>query len=239
MKNTVLLFSFFLFLSPTFAASPNDNEIRTRVLSVYDGDTLTVEIDGQEEKIRIIGIDTPEIKKGSKKTCRGKTVANLAKSLLEGKEVLLLRDGKTENRDSFGRLLRYVKIREKLDYGFLMVLLGNAEIYEKEDFSKRDLYEKFQERAIKRKRGVWSEKCVAENASVNEVEENNSEEKTESGNTENIDSGSEVQREGDSVKRSKSGICHDENSQYFEQTKAYRWYPSIQKCIDSGGRLPQ
>lgn len=41
------------------------------------------------------------------------------------------------------------------------------------------------------------------------------------------------------VKKSKSGICHDQFSNFYERTKNYSAFESIQECISSGGRLPK
>ncbi|TKG27987.1 HNH endonuclease [Vibrio tasmaniensis] len=40
----------------------------------------------------------------------------------------------------------------------------------------------------------------------------------------------------DVVKLSNSGICHDENSAWFEKTKSFTIYSSLEKCIAAGGR---
>jgi endonuclease YncB( thermonuclease family) len=58
----------FLFLFFTFTAHSQENVSVTRIISVYDGDTFRVDIDelsdivGKNIAIRILGIDTPEIK---------------------------------------------------------------------------------------------------------------------------------------------------------------------------------
>ena len=41
------------------------------------------------------------------------------------------------------------------------------------------------------------------------------------------------------VKKSKTGICHKNGSKYYEQTKHYEVFQSIDECINSGGRLPK
>ena len=41
------------------------------------------------------------------------------------------------------------------------------------------------------------------------------------------------------VKKSSSGICHDETSASYERTKNFTAYDSISTCVDSGGRLPK
>jgi micrococcal nuclease len=90
------------------------------VLEVSDGDTLRIKMDGQEESIRLIGIDTPE-KYASDKLERddanspltraeiqelGKKATQVTEALLKGKRLYLEFD--TEERDRYRRLLVYV-----------------------------------------------------------------------------------------------------------------------------------
>jgi micrococcal nuclease len=75
---------------------------------VVDGDTIDVSIDGRKERIRLIGIDTPETKIPDQPAeCWGPQAADLTEALLPiGTVVRLERD--LEPRDDFGRLLAYV-----------------------------------------------------------------------------------------------------------------------------------
>lgn len=41
------------------------------------------------------------------------------------------------------------------------------------------------------------------------------------------------------VKMSNSGICHKPGSTYYEQTKNFVPYKSLQDCLNNGGRLPK
>jgi hypothetical protein len=41
------------------------------------------------------------------------------------------------------------------------------------------------------------------------------------------------------VKMSKSGICHAPNTTYYKQTKNYTPYPTLQDCLNAGGRMPK
>lgn len=41
------------------------------------------------------------------------------------------------------------------------------------------------------------------------------------------------------VKMSKSGICHTPGSTYYKQTKNYTPYPTLQECLNAGGRMPK
>ena len=41
------------------------------------------------------------------------------------------------------------------------------------------------------------------------------------------------------VKKSKNGICHKAGTRYYDQTKHFKNFSSIEDCIKSGGRLPK
>lgn len=79
------------------------------VMSVIDGDTIVVEHDdGRTSRVRLIGIDTPEIAHGDDPAeCFGPQAARFTAGLLAvGSGVHLQRD--VEARDDYGRLLAYV-----------------------------------------------------------------------------------------------------------------------------------
>ena len=92
--------------SPTEASVGVDG--RATLTRVVDGDTLVVSVAGRDERVRLIGIDTPEsVKPGSPVECFGKEAAgHLASLLPEGTALRLV--GDVEQRDRFGRLLAYV-----------------------------------------------------------------------------------------------------------------------------------
>lgn len=75
---------------------------------VVDGDTVVVRTGGVEERVRLIGIDTPEsVKPGTEVECFAEEASQRTGDLLpEGTEVLLERD--VEVRDRYDRLLAYV-----------------------------------------------------------------------------------------------------------------------------------
>jgi micrococcal nuclease len=78
------------------------------VIDVTDGDTIKVRIDGREEDVRLIGIDTPEVHDPREPVqCFGaEASAYLASLLPNGTRVRLERD--VEPRDQYTRLLTYV-----------------------------------------------------------------------------------------------------------------------------------
>jgi micrococcal nuclease len=79
-----------------------------RVVRVVDGDTVVVRTaGGAEERIRYIGIDTPEsVKPGTPVQCFAKAASHANERLIEGRRVRLVQDA--EARDRYGRLLAYV-----------------------------------------------------------------------------------------------------------------------------------
>ncbi len=78
------------------------------MLAIVDGDTIDVTIDGQRERVRLIGIDTPETRKPNTPVqCYGPEATNFAASLLaDGAALHLERD--VVARDDYGRMLAYV-----------------------------------------------------------------------------------------------------------------------------------
>lgn len=79
------------------------------VRAVIDGDTIDVTFgEGPDERLRLLGIDTPEtVKPDAPVECFGPEASAAAKDLLaEGSTVIVQRD--TEARDRYGRLLGYV-----------------------------------------------------------------------------------------------------------------------------------
>ncbi len=85
------------------------------VVRVIDGDTIVVNINGNDEKVRLIGVNTPETVDPRKPVqCFGREASNFVKNMLTGKTVRLDSDSTQSNRDKYGRLLRYVYLGDIL-----------------------------------------------------------------------------------------------------------------------------
>ena len=118
-------------------------EYRAEILSVYDGDgSFDAIIDlgmniTLRKKIRLFGIDTPEMRGNQKKA--GKVVRDFVRSLILHKDVTI----KTQ-RDAtgkYGRLLAYIFIDE-IELGSYLVSEGLAKVYlgdKKETWTKKEL----------------------------------------------------------------------------------------------------
>ena len=88
-----------------------------RVTQVVDGDTLVI---GSGDHVRLIGIDTPE-----RDTCGYQPAAERLRALVEGRKVTLVNPESVQDKDKYGRLLRYVD-RAGLDTGRDLLKRGLA-----------------------------------------------------------------------------------------------------------------
>jgi micrococcal nuclease len=90
------------------ATTPGALAANATMMRVVDGDTIDVEVSGGRERVRLIGVDTPETKKeGTPVECFGpEATAHTTALLPAGTELHLQRD--VQGRDDYGRLLAYV-----------------------------------------------------------------------------------------------------------------------------------
>ena len=123
-----------------------------KVSRVIDGDTI--EIEGGE-RVRYIGIDTPETMDPRKPVqCFGVEASNKNKELVEGKAVRLEKD--TTDRDKYNRLLRYVYVGDSF-INLELVKQGFAYSYSyPPDIKYQDRIVKAQQEAEKSKAGLWA-----------------------------------------------------------------------------------
>ena len=125
---------------------------RGTVTYVVDGDTLNVRLDGgRRERVRLIGIDTPE-----RGECFSRKATATASGLARGKRVTLIGDRTQDTRDRYTRLLVYVWLPRGRDLGFQLVIRGLARVYVYERaFVRLDPY-RYAERVARRlDRNVW------------------------------------------------------------------------------------
>lgn len=99
------------------AKSSNDAELQQATVErVVDGDTIIVELDGVEQRVRLIGIDTPESvhPDESRNTEAGDVASDHTKSIVKsGDRVYLQKD--VSDTDKYDRLLRYVWLEKPTD----------------------------------------------------------------------------------------------------------------------------
>jgi micrococcal nuclease len=95
---------------PWASLAPTGRTTEATVVRIVDGDTIVVDLDGTETRVRYIGMDTPEsVKPDSPVEAMGKEAAAANAALVEGRTVVLEQD--VSDTDRFGRLLRDVWVR--------------------------------------------------------------------------------------------------------------------------------
>ena len=135
------------------------NESLVRVTRVIDGDTIRVLIQGKEDTVRLIGIDTPETVDPRKPIqCFGEEASIKAKATLEGKTVILEFDPTQGERDKYGRLLRYVFL-DGLNFNKLMISEGYAHeyTYQNNPYKYAEEFRSAQKQARDNKKGLWAD----------------------------------------------------------------------------------
>lgn len=131
------------------------SEEQVRVTRVIDGDTIEVTLPpGGKEKVRIIGIDTPETKDPRKPVqCFGKEASKQMTKLVNGKTVVLERNP-AEDRDKYKRLLRYISLNGE-DIGASMIRDGFAFSYKKFPHPRLEAYNQLEKEAREDTKGLW------------------------------------------------------------------------------------
>ena len=143
-----------------------------QVIHVVDGDTIKVHVrdTGKEASIRVLGIDCPESRKNSKcqrdakhgrhgcrwQVPRGKKAKEVAKRLLENASVTL-ECGRKCRKGAYGRFLRYVRLKNGMDFGQEMLRLGLCEDFGwKYPHKRSKYYRRVQALAKQSNKGIWT-----------------------------------------------------------------------------------
>lgn len=122
-----------------------------------DGDTIDVQQGSAKEVVRFIGVDTPETHDPRKPVqCFGLMAAAHTKALLEGKDVRLAPDPQDQNRDKYGRLLRYVYLPDGTLVNAELIKDGYGFAYVVFPFEKLDQFRQLESDARQNNRGLWA-----------------------------------------------------------------------------------
>jgi micrococcal nuclease len=134
------------------------------VTHVVDGDTVDVDINGETERIRLIGLDTPETVDPRKPVqCFGKEASDKAKDILTGQKVKIETDPTQGTRDKYGRLLAYVFLPDGTLFNKTMIEKGYGHEYTYHLPYKYQIeFKAAQMGARDRKVGLWADDACKE-----------------------------------------------------------------------------
>jgi endonuclease YncB( thermonuclease family) len=122
---------------------------------VIDGDTVV--LDGNE-RVRLIGVDTPETVHPRKAPERyGKEASDFTRRLVEGKRVLVEYEPSSGRTDRYGRTLGYIYLPDGSLLNVLIIERGFGHAYTRFPFSKMDQFRAAERRARELRAGLWSE----------------------------------------------------------------------------------
>lgn len=135
------------------------------VTKIVDGDTAYMRVGGRTEKVRFIGVDTPEIESAIGKEPYGREASEFTKRNLAGRKVYLELD--IQERDKYGRLLAYVWLEvpksdsesevRTMMFNARLLLDGYAQVMTViPNIKYAEVFLKFQREARDKGKGLWS-----------------------------------------------------------------------------------
>jgi len=138
------------------------------VIKVYDGDTFQIDTG---EKVRLLGIDTPEkwnsekLDKDSERTGKdkelikklGQLASDYAEALLLNQKVVLVADSTNSDTDRYGRLLRYAYLEDGTFFNLRIIRDGYAYAYTKYPVIYAEEFITAQHEARESKKGLWGD----------------------------------------------------------------------------------
>ena len=149
----------FFILTDAPADAPTATPAGTATVEwVIDGDTVDLIVAGEQERVRLIGVDTPEsVSRDTPIQCFGAEASMALKGLLPvGSEVRIERD--VEPRDRFGRLLLYIyRVEDNLFVNEWLVGNGFADtLFFEPNTSYRSSFTELRNAARSAPLGLWA-----------------------------------------------------------------------------------
>ena len=143
------------FNPPDQAITQGDFDVVERVV---DGDTLLLQ---SGERVRLIGVDTPEIKHPKKPVeYFGKEASAFTRRVVEEKRVRLEFDQANAARghkDRYGRTLAYVFLEDGTLLNAEIIKQGYGHAYTQFPFSRMEEFRRLEREAREQRRGLWAQ----------------------------------------------------------------------------------
>lgn len=132
------------------------------IVRVVDGDTFICAIEGEEQRVRLIGVDTPESVHPNKEVeYFALEASSYLKQMLEGQQVLLAYDpanSASKHKDRYGRILAYAyRAADSLFVNAEIIREGYGHAYLNYPFQYMEAFLKYERDARLHGRGLWSQ----------------------------------------------------------------------------------
>lgn len=143
----------------TIEVKENQDNLLYSVVKVVDGDTLSIDMDGKSQTIRLIGLNTPETVDPRKPVeCFGKEASNKAKELLIGKKARIEKDPSQGDYDKYQRLLAYVFLEDGTNFNKWMIENGYGYEYTYDlPYKYQKEFKLAESQAKSQKKGLWAD----------------------------------------------------------------------------------
>ena len=136
---------------------PPKGAVAAKVQRVVDGDTFVASVNGRRERVRVIGVDTPEsVDPNRPDEPFGEEASDFAKRYLDGETVRMA--GDVEPRDRYGRMLAYVWLADGTFWNALLAAEGYAQqLTIPPNVTYAPLFRRLVAEARRNDRGLWAE----------------------------------------------------------------------------------
>ncbi len=167
----LLFLLFFGFYNKDFSYEGKSEQLDLKEVKldrVVDGDTVIIFLNGKRERLRLVGLDTPESMdiNGRTRECFGKEASLKAKEILSKAEKIYFLPKKNDSRDRYGRLLGYLFIENKNNdlKNFSLKMIeegyGMEYTYKGENYLFKKDFKEAEKKARINEKGLWNKnKC--------------------------------------------------------------------------------
>jgi micrococcal nuclease len=140
---------------------PPRDAVTAKVQRVSDGDTFVASVQGRRERVRVIGVDTPEsVAPNRPDEPFGEEASDFAKRYLDGATVRLA--GDAEPRDRYDRMLAYVWLADGTFWNALLAAEGYAQqLTIPPNVAYAGLFRRLVAEARREDRGLWAQEDQA------------------------------------------------------------------------------
>jgi len=147
-----------VFVMQAFPANAGTKYSDIYVSEVLDGDTIRVDLGGEIETVKVIGLNAPDKVTAKKPAqCFNAQAYKQAKKLLLGKKVTLEEDVTQGDEDKDGKLLRHVYLTGGVSFAKLMVKDGYGfALNPKKPYLNQKALLNAEQTAITAKKGLWA-----------------------------------------------------------------------------------
>jgi micrococcal nuclease len=150
-------------ISPIFSDSGTTSTSSYRITHIVDGDTVDILRGEVKERLRLIGVNSPEsVDPRRPVECFGKEASKHAAALLAGQSVSVVPDPSQGSRDKYGRTLAYIFLSDGTNFNELMIRDGYAYEYTYDKpYRYQDLFKIAEREAKAAERGLWASTTCA------------------------------------------------------------------------------